>query len=519
MSSPSEPTLQPEETQSPSDEAQETERELSEEVLRGWSTHDGILDLRSPFQPDGLDRTVFRLTANLSGSLYLRGRSFGDYDGSRWLPAAENSHASALSYAAQAVFRSTERSEYSFRLSSGAAYDVLYLPYYSISESSSDVSVPADGLRSYGGSFYMPSADGGYGNLPDSLLAEELQYREFVHTYYTRLPDYTRNALLSFAAENGLSADQSDLIPAVARLVRSIGEYDLQVEPYLEGDYAVHFLTESHRGYCLHFATAATVLYRALGVPARLCEGYLVRAVRDRSVDVTGMDGHAWVEVYVDATGWIPVEVTASQSQEDNSLPSDSPPSPDPSASQTPEPEFGSFPDSSPDGSLNPEEAQEPGSLPEETELPGEASSDGGSEAGSASGGLEQLIYTPDEDQPPAPLPLWLERVLEAVGVLLLLFFLRYGIMRAMLSRRLRTDDLQRRAVYVYRQAGRVLSYGGTMPAPIQLSAEKASFSPHQISPDEMKEAEQALRDLTVSVRKSLSPLRRFFFRFWSANL
>ena len=38
---------------------------------------------------------------------------------------------------------------------------------------------------------------------------------------------------------------------------------------------AIYFLTESHRGYCIHYASAAAVLYRALGIPARVCEGFM----------------------------------------------------------------------------------------------------------------------------------------------------------------------------------------------------------------------------------------------------
>lgn len=72
---------------------------------------------------------------------------------------------------------------------------------------------------------------------------------------------------------------------------------------------------ESGRGYCLHYASAATVLSRALGVPARLVLGYRARDARasDGSYLVTNRDLHAWTEVYLDGVGWLPLDVTPAQ--------------------------------------------------------------------------------------------------------------------------------------------------------------------------------------------------------------
>jgi hypothetical protein len=63
---------------------------------------------------------------------------------------------------------------------------------------------------------------------------------------------------------------------------------------------------------CRHFATAAVAMYRAFGIPARYTVGYSVNAREGFSVEVTTLDAHAWVEIYVDGMGWVPVEVTGS---------------------------------------------------------------------------------------------------------------------------------------------------------------------------------------------------------------
>ena len=70
------------------------------------------------------------------------------------------------------------------------------------------------------------------------------------------------------------------------------------------------FLLENGKGYCTHFASAGVMLFRMLGVPARYCEGYKVTGHGERELDVLQKNAHAWVEIFVEQVGWIPVEVT-----------------------------------------------------------------------------------------------------------------------------------------------------------------------------------------------------------------
>ncbi len=84
-----------------------------------------------------------------------------------------------------------------------------------------------------------------------------------------------------------------------------------------------YFLSTSKTGYCMHYAGAAVMLLRELGVPARYASGYLVEAEQFGTVDGTELSeqlgfqavvsddkAHAWVEIYLDTIGWVPVEVT-----------------------------------------------------------------------------------------------------------------------------------------------------------------------------------------------------------------
>lgn len=87
-----------------------------------------------------------------------------------------------------------------------------------------------------------------------------------------------------------------------------------------------YFLFESQRGYCQHFASAATLLYRMYGVPARYAMGFAVRPsdfVKKEDgmyyAVVTDGNAHAWPEIFDDEMGWTPVEVTPSDEGAENS--------------------------------------------------------------------------------------------------------------------------------------------------------------------------------------------------------
>ena len=69
----------------------------------------------------------------------------------------------------------------------------------------------------------------------------------------------------------------------------------------------------------MHYATAATLMFRYYGIPARYVEGYLItpddiqNAKPDEAIDIPAGNGHAWTEIYIDGLGWVPIEVTGSR--------------------------------------------------------------------------------------------------------------------------------------------------------------------------------------------------------------
>lgn len=89
-------------------------------------------------------------------------------------------------------------------------------------------------------------------------------------------------------------------------------------DPTLNG--VENFLLVQKEGYCVQFASAAAIMLRQLGIPARYVEGYIcsdleyVMAYEGSDFDYRGSvkdnNEHAWIEVWYDGVGWVTYECT-----------------------------------------------------------------------------------------------------------------------------------------------------------------------------------------------------------------
>ena len=95
----------------------------------------------------------------------------------------------------------------------------------------------------------------------------------------------------------------------IQSFVRSCAGYEENPVAPAGTDFARWFLEESDGGYCVHFATAAVVLLRAAGIPARFVTGYAVTVQAGLRKTVTGADAHTWAE-YWDGEVWRILEAT-----------------------------------------------------------------------------------------------------------------------------------------------------------------------------------------------------------------
>ena len=188
---------------------------------------------------------------------------------------------------------------------------------YSLSEYSSNLPGELQRLSDW---VYDPEND-----TQEQYLNSESVYRSFVHENYTDIDDACSDLITYLFHES----DERDVtgslgVYEVTRRIRSVLETNTRYEkekallnqetPENE-DLLTAFLLGDHAGNSAYYASAAVLAFRSFDIPARYAEGYFlssraIEAAGGRDVQLTSSDAHAWVEVYMDGMGWIPVDVT-----------------------------------------------------------------------------------------------------------------------------------------------------------------------------------------------------------------
>lgn len=142
-----------------------------------------------------------------------------------------------------------------------------------------------------------------------------------VWRHYTEPPTDERYEALANTLVEGLRPQYRNDPLAQALTIKSHldanGIYSRRSRHAAAEDPAGSFLFGDLTGYCVHFAHAATYLFRSLGIPARVAAGYAV-SEGDRgsgsAVLIQGGSAHAWPEIYLQDIGWVVVDPTPEQS-------------------------------------------------------------------------------------------------------------------------------------------------------------------------------------------------------------
>ena len=146
----------------------------------------------------------------------------------------------------------------------------------------------------------------------------EAVYREFVYNSYTAIDSDMYDLMQKWFWED-YTSDSDGIYSAVAQIRKKLASgttYVTQPAEIPAGEDPIrYFLTRSRQGNSMMYAAAAVEALRAHGIPARYAEGYYIpeQALADSengTVSVLGEDAHAWVEIYFDGIGWLPVDVT-----------------------------------------------------------------------------------------------------------------------------------------------------------------------------------------------------------------
>lgn len=140
-----------------------------------------------------------------------------------------------------------------------------------------------------------------------SYLQMESAYREFVYSYALDVPAEFRaqlGAVLDSCCESYGSADSLTKEQAqTAALAFLENCFDGS------GDIALP-LADTADGTTYQYATVAALALRYYGIPARYVEGYTVKTAEGEPENVDASAAGAWVEVYQDGVGWLPLALT-----------------------------------------------------------------------------------------------------------------------------------------------------------------------------------------------------------------
>lgn len=270
--------------------------------------------------PDILKNTIiYRVFSNRTGLIYLKTKSCGEYTGGGFLDAkkytalldGKYSASYLMSFALQAKNASIGEITVQTVLGSYA------LPYYMAGTGGDGYVIQTDDAEITGSAteytvqYYVddvtPVAHNRY-----TYRSYEDKYSEFVYANYLDIDAETKSYMNGVIAHENLRADDPDIINKVAEFIKGSAVYDLNYDLTLDAsdNVAVEFLRDYKKGVCRHYAAAATMLYRALDIPARYTTGAIANAVEGEWTEVNALMLHAWVEVYIDGIGWQMVEVT-----------------------------------------------------------------------------------------------------------------------------------------------------------------------------------------------------------------
>ena len=320
-------------------------------------------------------------------------------------------------------------------------------------------------------------------------------YQAFVQTHYLQVPDELRSVLSQTLLSWGVTSDMDtdDQIQTVLSHLHATTQYDTNPGTTPEGqDFVSYFLLENQKGFCVHYATAATMLLRTLGIPARYVDGYVVRA---ENYDEQGWavipdrQAHAWVELFSDTLGWTPLEVTPGGSTGTIFQP---PATPTPAPTITPSPLITPTPVGTPTPAPTP---GTPGGVTTSSPAPAPQKQ-----------GLSVFIWI-------------LLGLLAGLGTGLLVFFLLHMCAAVKRSRSFRQRNRNKSAIAIYQYLEALAPYNpNPIPKAVRDICKKAQFSQHRLTAEELEQVRAFYRQsvkvlrATLPYKTRLSLYRRGFF-------
>lgn len=455
-----------------------------------------LQDLRSlPNNP----MEIMKIRTDYRERLYLKGSAYDRFDGRRW--SRNENETWPLSTVFPTVGEAAEP-VYDLRVTPLTRENLYYTTY-------EPLTLPEGGELI--GDAYLKNGKPytGYALTfsPNAVGPEaDSEYRRYVEQTCLELSgEDEKQALRAWLVEHLGPGSLNLPVPNRAELigdaVSQIAEYSRQASvPPAGKDFALWFLTEAETGYCVHYATTAAALLRAVDIPSRYLSGYICTPGSDGTLTVTTLQAHAWVEYFYEGR-WHLLEPTPGNATEFSGVTTQWV-RPDQSTEATLATETVEVTESGviapTDPPARPTKPSELPTSPEETRQAVEPTEP---EAPGADRGT------------PWHMPIWGWILLGAAALIGLILLRRFLACRAR-ERKLQRTRGNEQALWIYRRYRRLCPLLNVEPeAEAKRLAKKACFSQHALDEDEMRYLRQCL-DRTVSDLNRAGLRKRLYCRY-----
>ena len=138
-----------------------------------------------------------------------------------------------------------------------------------------------------------------------AYLQLESAYRDFVDSYALAVPQEFTDEMGSLLEETKQNLNFSGALTKEEAQLCALSF----LETCFDGNPSLP-LDSTAKGTTYQYATVAVLALRYYGIPARYVEGFTVRTTENETASVTAENAGAWVEVYQDGVGWLPLALT-----------------------------------------------------------------------------------------------------------------------------------------------------------------------------------------------------------------
>lgn len=322
----------------------------------------------------------------------------------------------------------------------------------------------------------------------ETYLADANAYRSYVNKTALDVPEETLRTLQGLFSSDRLPENTAQVKQAILQATGAGLAYrEKAVTPNGENDFLTYVLQQHTGGYSVHYATAATLMFRYFGIPARYVEGYLIKQTDAEKMrpgepfTLTQKHAHAWAEYYIDGIGWLPFECTPGYIDDDDRFGSD---------------------DTSPDRQF----ISETFGMNERT--------------------VQDDLEEPQPVDPPKkerfPYLRWLRLLWLLPLLFLLLFFARTRWLVRKRWRRIDALQEKEAALVFYALSSELIEKGVPFDRDKEKKAkmlnDEALFSTHEITSEQLREQRGFYEELKRGAKKHWEPLVRFY-NYWIKGL